>query len=293
MKKVCAIILMMLLVISSFSVYASSPDSFLRPLNSSLKSEDIYIGIPYDENSTAGYEIKTDSNGNKYKQRIRHIKRTSTDLTLVQSEFLLSLYPGQTKTVTETHTDTRSTSVQWSTTTSTSASFKAVNSSVNTSVSTTLATNNASSSSYSISKGTSYAFPVGAPADARYCNIYSGFCHDIYEVVIDYVPYKTYDKKTKVTDIIVTSPAVPDGLSYEFDISVWLADGRFLQYHTFCAPHHYNDDYYKIPEVMRELLPFEDGYYHEITSGYDFSSREEFYGTIKKPIPYERHVYIY
>ncbi|QUH29544.1 hypothetical protein [Vallitalea guaymasensis] len=300
MKKLYAIILIIILTTFTLPVSANSSNVDVKMVPINLLTEDeepVYIGNNYDENSSAGYEDMTDSNGNKYKYRIRYIKRKSTDLTLQQSQFILNLYRGQTKSVTESYTATRSSSVDWSSSSTSSSSFQSAEKGISSSMSTTLQTHNAESASYSISKGTTYVFPEDAPASARYCNIYAGFCQDIYDVVSDYVPFRVYDKKTKVTYTNVTTPPpYPDEdpyHMYEFDITVQLEDGRVYRYHVTCPPHHYEDDYYQIPEVKRVLREYEDGYKHETISGYDFSSREVFYGTLIMPIPYERHVFIY
>lgn len=308
MKKVYVLLLAIMLTCTSLPAYAHTYDNNrsitvsqslqVRPINPlAEKSQNIYIGVPYNENSTDGYTIKTDSNGQKYKFRIRHIKRTHTDLELYQSQYIFSLYNGQTKSVTENYTSTRSSSVTWSVNTQASASFNIAKVGVKASVSTTLTNNNAQSSSYSITKGTVYSFPNNAPPEAMYCNLYAGFCHDVYEVVSDYVPYKTVEKKTKVTSISVTTPPPdPDEDPFkmgEFDIRVRLADGRVLTYFVTCPPHHNDPDYNQVPEVRAVLSQFDDGYYYEYSSGYDYSSREVFTGTLRRPIPYEQFVYVY
>ncbi|GMQ57722.1 hypothetical protein AN1V17_21170 [Vallitalea sediminicola] len=300
MKKFYAIILIIILTSFSLPVSANSDNINVKLIPMNILAEDeepVYIGNNYAENSMTGYEVMTDSNGNKYKYRIRYIRRNSTDLTLNQSQFILNLYRGQTKSVTESYSATRSSSVNWSSSSTSSSSFNSAESGINSSMSTTLSTNNAESASYSISRGTIYVFPTDAPADARYCNIYAGFCQDIYDVVSDYVPFRVYDKKTKVTYTNVTTPPpYPDEdpyHMYEFDITVELEDGRVYRYNVTCPPHHFEDDYYEIPEVKRVLREYADGYKHETISEYDFSSREVFNGTLIMPIPYERHVYIY
>ncbi|GMQ57723.1 hypothetical protein AN1V17_21180 [Vallitalea sediminicola] len=300
MKKFYVAILIIMVTYFSLPVNANSfnynnIEVKLAPMDVVVQDdEDIYIGTTYDENSKDGYEIMTDSNGNKYKYRTRYIKRNSTDLTLYQSQYIFSLYKGQTKSVTESYTATRSSSVNWSSSTTSSTSFQLAQQGINSSMSTTLSTNNAESSTYSITKGTVYSFPENAPVDVGYCNLYAGFCHDIYDIVADYVPYKTYDKKTKVLfKSITTLPFIPDDPIYEFDIIVTLEDGREFKYHAICPEHHYHEDYDKIPEIKWALREYADGYKHEVISAYDFNSRAVFQGTVTRPISYEKYVYVY
>lgn len=302
--KVLSFIMIVIMFCTSITVYASSnvayqnqvdgvvltidSNDILTPLiNSSSRASQggpIYIGDFYDENSQAGYVI-TEKDGKKCKLRLRHIKKSHTEDYLYNSKFLMSLYRGQSKSVSETITDSKTTSVTRSVTTSLSAGFKLFGAKSEAKVSTTLQDQRQWTHSYTISTTDSYTFPSDVPAEYSYVNLYSGFTHDMYEAIVDYVPYETYDKKTKVTSINVTTPPpYPDDDPFkmvEYDVWVHLADGRTLHYNGMVPPHHAQHGIEDSPEVQAILSKFDDGYHHEYTSGYNFNNREEFTYDVK------------
>ncbi len=304
-----ALSLIFLFSTCSTSAFAGSGYITYSPLNGYNQSErnsfsipeKIYIGPYYDENSNAGY-INTEHNGVKGKIRVREIKLVDNERKLYNSIFLMNLYRGQSKTIGRSITDSKTTTISKaiSVTAGAEAGFLGNGGSIE--VQATLEEENSWSHSYTISSSDTYTFPNSMPENISYVNIYSGFTNDIYEAIVEFIPFETYDKKTKVDNIYVTSPPRPPSDddprgdrfgSYEIDITVYLADGRVLEYHSTVPPHHFNahvGDLSQLPEAKRYTSKFSDGYYHEYTSGYNYNNKQVVKHILKVPIPSIKHV---
>lgn len=286
---------------SGYITYSALNEHSQLKMNSFSRSAEIYIGAFYGENSHAGY-INIEQNGVKGKIRVREIKLVDNERKLYNSKALMNLYRGQSKTIGRSITDSKTTTISKAISV-TAGAEGGILGKASVEVKATLEEQKSWSHSYTISSSDTYTFPSNMPNNISYVNIYSGFTNDIYEAVVDFVPYETYDKKTKVDSISVTSPARPRSDnddprgnrydSYEIDVTVYLADGRRFEYHSSVPPHHFNahvGDLSQLPEAKRFTSQFSDGYYHEYTSGYNYDNKEVVKHIVKVPIPSIKHV---
>ncbi|MCT4565679.1 MAG: hypothetical protein N4A68_15385 [Maledivibacter sp.] len=310
-KKKLIITLTIIMIFSTFSVYAnpqdqvihnndyeenlptiSRDDSFMIPLDElrgttpSMRG-DVYIGKFYDENSTDGYK-EYENNGEKYLARLRHIKRTHTEPYLCNSKYLLSLYRGQSKSVSKTVSDTRSTTISATTSSSNEIEGNFFGQKATQTIKFEVTASRNWTKTYSVTKKDVFNFPQDVPSQYSYINLYSGFTHDVYEAVVDYVPFEKYDKKTKVTNITtISEPVMPNEDVYRYVVRVYLEDGRVFRYSGVLSPDQYNGggSIKDAPQVKKVLEKFSDGYYHECARRYNYNNKGELKYEVKVPIP--------
>ncbi|GMQ61944.1 hypothetical protein [Vallitalea maricola] len=225
---------------------------------------DIYLGPKYPESSQSGYEKYTDSQGNKYLYRIRHIKLVQMDYGDVTHAKIVETVPrGHTKTTEKTVTVQKSFSYTWSIGGSHTQTLNALEGQLSRTLTVNYSQTYNTIHTYTITEGTKYTFPSEAPLKYNVAYFWAGFIHDKYETCADVVEYKRFKNKTKV-------------LSYQFkrdprdpkldQVIFKLEDGRTKK---ILARHF--DRYY------------ENGYFIEYRWGYDYDNKITVYGELLSP----------
>ena len=255
------------------------------------ESHPIYIGEFYDEYSKNGYteEIK---DGLKCLMRVREIKRIGVGEYLYNSKHLVDLYRGQSQSLTETKTDSKTTSVTEgvSVTGTYSIGLVQFGPRAKISIETSLQKEKRWTNTYTFSTTDVFTFPEDVPSEYSYVSIYSGFTHDNYKSVVDYVPYEEFEKNTEIRDCYLTIPGPwNEGEGSEYDIWLELADGRRVSYYNGYVPYRILYQYSDIRDVpfvkMRLDAAKEMDYYTEYTYGYNYDNREVLEHDVVIPIP--------